>query len=65
MKPFEDFLATLTTEEIAKISNKVNEKRENVANKTENDLGMQISSISLWYSIELLRKYHEWIEQQA
>lgn len=65
MKPFEDFLATLTTEEIAKISNKVNEKRENVANKTENDLGMQISSISLWYSIELLRKYHEWIEKQA
>lgn len=64
MKPFDDFLSTLTEEELAKISNKVNKKRENVANKTENDLGMQISSISLWYSLELIRKYHEWIEKQ-
>lgn len=65
MKPFNDFLSTLTEEELAKISNKVNKKRENVANKTENDLGMQISSISLWYSLELIRKYHEWIEKQV
>lgn len=65
MKPFDDFLSTLTEEELAKISNKVNKKRENVANKTENDLGMQISSISLWYSLELIRKYHEWIEKQV
>lgn len=65
MKPFNDFLCTLTEEELAKISNKVNEKRENIAKSTSNDLGMQISSISLWYSLELLRKYHEWIEKQV
>lgn len=65
MKPFEDFLYTLTEDEIAKISNKVNEKSHNIAEKTSNDIGMQVASISLWYSIELLRKYHEWIDKQA
>lgn len=65
MKPFNDFLSTLTEEELAKISNKVNDKVKNIAEYTNNDLGMQISSVSLWYSIELLRKYHEWIDKQA
>lgn len=65
MKPFNDFLSTLTEDELSQIANKVNDKVKNIAESTNNDLGMQISSVSLWYSIELLRRYHEWIDKQA
>lgn len=63
MKSFNDFLSTLTENELSKIAKKVNDKVKNIAESTGNDLGMQISSVSLWYSIELLRKYHEWSEK--
>lgn len=65
MKPFNDFLSTLTEDELSQITNKVNNKVKNIAESTNNDLGMQISSVSLWYSIELLRRYHEWIDKQV
>lgn len=64
MKPFENFLSTLSEDEIAKISDNINKKTHDIAEKTSGDPGMQVASISFYYSIELLRKYHEWLDGQ-
>ncbi|MCM1200226.1 MAG: hypothetical protein NC548_31380 [Lachnospiraceae bacterium] len=49
MKPFEDFISTLTENELAQIADKVNEKRKHIEEKTSNDLGMQVSSFKAFF----------------
>lgn len=66
LKSFEDFLNTLTEDEIASIVDECKEPLEAVQNDSsgEAQFGNQIAAISLFTSIGLLRRYHEWLSEQ-
>lgn len=56
MKKFDDFLETLTQEEIIAICDSCNDSAENVRG-----LGNKIGSHIFLINLALLRRYHEWL----
>lgn len=65
MKNFNEFLLTLTEDEIVTIMDKTNDSIQSLQNDTPSKyhLGNQISALSLTVNIELLKRYHEWLHQ--
>jgi len=65
MKKFDDFLKTLTEDEVADIINECQEPlaavQDNRVDKTH--LGNQMGTIALFTSLGLLRRYHEWLDE--
>ena len=66
MKDFSDFTKTLTEDEIASIIDECNEPLLSVSSESpsESRLGNQIGTISLFVSLGLLRRYHEWLDAE-
>lgn len=66
LKSFEDFLNTLTEDDIASIIDECQKPLEAVQNGSSDKtrFGNQIAAISYFTSIGLLRRYHEWLSEQ-
>lgn len=65
MKSFDDFIKTLTEDEIAAIIDECQEPLAAVHKESSSStaLGNQIGAISYFVSLGLLRRYHEWLQQ--
>lgn len=69
MKSFDEFRKTLTEDELARIADDAGQvlakNRDELSDDPKTALGNQITTISLFMSLGLLEKYHEWLEEQA
>ena len=69
MKTFDEFKLSLTKDEITNISNKakevLDEAREDFSKNPKTNLGNQIVTISMFISLGLLERYHEWLQQNS
>lgn len=66
MKPFDDFLKSLSEKDLTEIISKAAEASNSIAQKSPDlptRIGNQTSIASYQISIGLLQKYHEWISQ--
>ncbi len=67
MKDFNDFLKTLTTDEIKSIidecQNPLAAIRDGSDKSNEAYFGNQVATTSLFISLGLLRRYHEWLAE--
>ena len=65
MKFFDDFLKTLTEDEISEIMNECQEPLTTIREQSSGStaFGNQIGTISYFVSLGLLRRYHEWLQQ--
>ncbi|MGT2743670.1 hypothetical protein [Streptococcus plurextorum] len=61
MKNFDDFLTTLSHDEVVKILDSANKKLEET--RTLDELAQAVYPISFYVSLGLLAKYHEWLNQ--
>jgi hypothetical protein len=61
MKQFDDFVSSLSDEDVIEISTTANNMVNSLSQNASNFLGNQIAVISYCFSIELLRKYHAWL----
>lgn len=67
LKSFDDFLATLSEDDIADIANTANIQMQKVQSETpnpQNILGNQVAACSFVFTQEMLRHYHEWLSLQ-
>lgn len=67
MKDFNNFLSTITTKEVEDIMNEADRNIETLRSDNSDQsthLGNQIGGLSFSISLQLLRRYHEWLEQQ-
>ena len=67
LRPYEEFLATLTEDVICEIANTANKQMQIARETTENKqnlIGNQIALCSLSFSQEILKRYHEWLSEQ-
>ena len=64
MKSFDDFLNTITHEDIEHIAEESNEFLSDIKESDPSSLGHQIYAVSHVCSIELLRLYHKWLQQE-
>ncbi|QPT45694.1 hypothetical protein I6G25_05500 [Macrococcoides caseolyticum] len=67
MKDFNNFLSTITTKEVEDIMNEADRNIESLRSDNSDQsthLGNQIGGLSFSISLQLLRRYHEWLEQQ-
>lgn len=65
MKNFDDFVKTLTEDEITQIINNCKAPLDKVASELLDNLavGGQIGTMSMFISLGLLRRYHEWLAE--
>ncbi|TDL40581.1 hypothetical protein EVU91_01435 [Macrococcoides bohemicum] len=66
MKNFDDFLLTISTKEVELIMENANESIETLRNGDKDSpthLGNQIGGLAFTINLELLRRYHEWLQQ--
>ncbi len=68
MKSFDNFLKSLTPEIIGAIADNANEalknSREKFSEDPKSNLGNQIGTTSIFISLGLLEKYHEWLHSE-
>ncbi|MFI3887618.1 hypothetical protein [Streptococcus parauberis] len=64
-KNFDDFLATLTEDVYLEIADIANKRVNNLEQKSDNviELGTTSGMISATMTIELLKRYHDWLNQ--
>lgn len=66
MKNFDDFLDSLSSEQLSTVQQKMNEAVKNSAKNYDGNMPQseQIGVFALQGSIELLRLYHEWLNSE-
>lgn len=67
LKPYEDFLATLTENDFLEIADAANSHMQSIRETTsasENILGNQISACSFAFTNEMFKRYHGWLSEQ-
>ena len=69
MKDFNEFLASITADDVADIMGDANQKAAEIRAKTmpgeKTALGDQIGIVSYTIALELLGLYHKWLEQDS
>lgn len=67
MKNFDDFVKTLTEEKICEITDRVNGSGFSVTfpitESNVNSFVANVAAVNFKFSVELLRLYHEWLQQ--
>lgn len=67
MKDFDDFRATLTEDNLAEIAGRAQYVLENTVEEYKSNpktlLGNQIATVSMFIALDLLERYHEWLQQ--
>ena len=61
LKSFDDFMETISEEELNQIAN---ENAKKIAGDSNKFTPTQLSAFSFSMSISLLRKYHQWLSDQ-
>lgn len=67
MKDFNDFLASITQDDVSAIMRDAADKSNRMKSQLGNDpasLGTQIGAISYTVALELLGLYHHWAEEE-
>ena len=67
MKPFMDFLSTLSEDVLMDMSKDADLKAAQIRERLgsgADSIGTQVGVISYTYAIEILGCYHKWLEQQ-
>ncbi|MDE7054418.1 MAG: hypothetical protein K2O84_06330 [Oscillospiraceae bacterium] len=69
MKDFNEFLASITSDDVASIMSDANQKAAEIRAKTtsteKTGLGDQIGIVSYTIALEILGLYHKWLEQDS
>lgn len=69
MKDFNDFLASITPDDVADIMDDASQKAAEIREKTSlgdnTRFGNQIGIVSYTIALELLGLYHKWLEQDS
>ena len=69
MKNFDEFRSSLTEDDIANIADNaqqvLNSARDTFTENPKTSLGNQIATTSLFISLGLLERYHEWLQQDS
>ena len=65
MKDFKDFLSTLSEDDFASIADSSKEPLKNIqeTSSPENRLGNSVNVISVFTSLALIERYHEWLHK--
>ncbi|MBY5009442.1 hypothetical protein [Streptococcus suis] len=64
MKSFDDFVSTLSAQKVTELVGKANQAATSIANSVpEQQKETLIAVTAFTTSLELLREYHEWLNQ--
>lgn len=66
IKSYNEFLKTLSPERLVEIANSASANADDlkIESSLATSLGNQVAGISLTFTIEILRLYHEWLSEQ-
>lgn len=62
-KSFNEFRASLTTEDLNEIASKANDATANIDHSNGLELGRVSALVSAITTLELLEKYHNWLQE--